>query len=106
MWLEGSNPSFSAINNGLWCNESTVDFGSARLSLNLGSPTITGDLRCGNRYLRGVRLVNSSYGNKPKEFESLSLTILIGTKQLSVTLLNSVITLKLIIWVKKKKNVR
>ena len=35
-----------------------------------------------------------------------SPTILIGTKQLSVTLLNSVITLKLIIWVKKRKNVR
>ena len=51
--------------------ESTVDFGSARLSLNLGSPTIK-----------------------------------IGTKHLSVTLLNSVITLKLIIWVKKRKNVR
>lgn len=29
-----------------------------------------------------------------------------GTKQLSTTLLNSVITLKLIIWVRKKKNVR
>ena len=29
-----------------------------------------------------------------------------GTKQLPMTLLNSVITLKLIIWVKKKKNVR
>ena len=60
-----------SFKNGLWCNESTVDFGSARLSLNLGSPTIK-----------------------------------IGTKQLSVTLLNSVITLKLIIWVKKRKNVR
>ena len=32
-----------------------------------------------------------------------SPTIKIGTKQLSVTLLNSVITLKLIIWVKKEK---
>nr|DAQ60654.1 MAG TPA: hypothetical protein [Bacteriophage sp.]DAU52348.1 MAG TPA: hypothetical protein [Crassvirales sp.]DAV77012.1 MAG TPA: hypothetical protein [Caudoviricetes sp.] len=29
-----------------------------------------------------------------------------GTKQLPTTLLNSVITLKLIIWVRKKKNVR
>nr|DAF36575.1 MAG TPA: hypothetical protein [Bacteriophage sp.] len=29
-----------------------------------------------------------------------------GTKQLPITLLNSVITLKLIIWVRKKKNVR
>lgn len=29
-----------------------------------------------------------------------------GTKQLPMTLLNSVITLKLIIWVRKKKNVR
>ena len=29
-----------------------------------------------------------------------------GTKQLTTTLLNSVITLKLIIWVRKKKNVR
>ena len=55
-------------------------FGTLSPSPNLGSPTITGDLRCGNRYLRGVRLVNSSYGNKPKEFESLHLTILIGTK--------------------------
>ena len=64
---------------------------------------LTGDLQCGNCHLRGVRLVNSSYGNKPKEFESLRLTIKIGTKQLSVTLLNSVITLKLIIWVRKKK---
>ena len=54
-----------------------------------------------------VRMVNRIRAwNKPKEFESLSLTILIGTKQLSVTLLNSVITLKLIIWVKKRKNVR
>ena len=50
-------------------------FGTLSPSPNLGSPTITGDLRCGNRYLRGVRLVNSSYGNKPKEFESLRLTI-------------------------------
>ena len=59
---------------GLWCNGSTTDFGSVSPSSNLGSPTITGDLRCGNRHLRGVRLVNSSYGNKPKEFESLRLT--------------------------------
>ena len=81
-------------------------FGTLSPSSNLGSPTITGDLRCGNRHLRGVRLVNSSYGNKPKEFESLRLTILIGTKQLSVTLLNSVITLKLIKKEKKRKNVR
>nr|DAH37708.1 MAG TPA: hypothetical protein [Caudoviricetes sp.] len=29
-----------------------------------------------------------------------------GTKQLPITLLNSVITLKLIIWVRKRKNVR
>lgn len=29
-----------------------------------------------------------------------------GTKQLPMTLLNSVITLKLIIWVRKRKNVR
>ena len=49
------------------------------------------------------RLTNRTRGNKSKEFESLSLTIKVGSKQLSVTLLNSVITLKLIIWVRKKK---
>ena len=38
---------------GLWCNGSTTDFGSVSPSSNLGSPTITGDLRCGNRCLMG-----------------------------------------------------
>ena len=69
MWLEGSNPSFSAI-LGYGVMAVTRVFGTLSPSSNLGSPTITGDLRCGNRYLRGVRLVNSSYGNKPKELES------------------------------------
>ena len=60
----------------------------------------------GTVFLQMGGLTNRTRGNKSKEFESLSLTTKIGTKQLSVTLLNSVITLKLIIWVKKKKNVR
>nr|DAO71026.1 MAG TPA: hypothetical protein [Caudoviricetes sp.] len=61
-----------------------------------------------NSILLGYGVIGSTI-----EFESISPesysgspTILIGTKQLSVTLLNSVITLKLIIWVKKRKNVR
>ena len=60
----------------------------------------------GTVFLQMGGLTNRMRRNKSKEFESLSLTTKIGTKQLSVTLLNSVITLKLIIWVKKKKNVR
>ena len=56
----------------------------------------------GTVFLQMGRLTNRTRGNKSKEFESLSLTIKVGSKQLSVTLLNSVITLKLIIWVRKK----
>ena len=60
----------------------------------------------GTVFIQMGRLTNRTRGNKSKEFESLSLTIKVGSKQLSVTLLNSVITIKLIIWVRKKKNVR
>ena len=86
---------------------STTDFDSVSPESYSGSPTITGDLRYGNRISTNrCRLTNRTRGNKSNEFESLSLTNKVGTKQLSVTLLNSVITLKLIIWVRKKKNVR
>ena len=86
---------------------STTDFDSVSPESYSGSPTITGDLRYGNRISTDrCRLTNRTRGNKSNEFESLNLTNKVGTKQLSVTLLNSVITLKLIIWVRKKKNVR
>ena len=62
MWLEGSNPSFSALIMGYGVMAVTRVFGTLSPSPNLGSPTTE-----------------------------------IGTKQLSATLLNSVITLKLII---------
>ena len=54
----------------------------------------------------GVMAVTRVFGTLSPSPNLGSPTIKIGTKQLSVTLLNSVITLKLIIWVKKKKNVR
>ena len=77
MWLGGSNPSFSALLD-IWdigVTTATLGFDPKRRGLTPLYPSnFTGDLRCGNRYLRGVRLVNSSYGNKPKEFESLRLT--------------------------------
>lgn len=86
---------------------STTDFDSVSPESYSGSPTITGDLLYGNRISTNrCRLTNRTRGNKSNEFESLSLTNKVGTKQLSVTLLNSVITLKLIIWVRKEKNVR
>lgn len=57
-------------------------------------------------FLQMGRLTNRIHGNKYNEFETLSLIIKVGTKQILVILLNIVITLKLIIWVRKKKNVR
>lgn len=53
----------------------------------------------------GVMAVTRVFGTLSPS-SNLGSPTKIGTKQLSVTLLNSVITLKLIIWVKKRKNVR
>ena len=68
-----------SFNNGLWCNESTTAFGAVFPSLNLGSPTNHRLLTVGEPFPTRGRMSNSAYGNKPKEFESLSLTNLIIT---------------------------
>lgn len=50
----------------------------------------------------GVMAVTRVFGTLSPSSNLGSPTTEIGTKQLSVTLLNSVITLKLIIWVKER----
>ena len=82
MWLGGSNPSFSALLDTWDIGVTTVTLGfdpKGRGLTPLYPSNFNRLLTVGEPLPTRGRMANSAYGNKPKEFESLSLTNLIST---------------------------